>query len=363
MTIHLTESATLHPLLLPAGADAAPTDEIRAYADVRNRSLLETTGRDDDALSAAALLPVLYSSRASRKRQWFVMDAGEMVGCMAVDMLQDASADTAIAVIALLRSHWRQGIGTAALAVLETELRAAGVRALLGWAEHHGDQTNSLHSPTGFGAVPRDATAEFLENRGFALEQVERASELVWSAETHTRLTRSLNVAQEHARDYRVVQWVLPTPPEFVDGYAWMKSRMSTDVPDAELGIPEEVWDAERVAELEQRQAAKGFTIQVTAAEHIAGGELCAFNELAINLCEPAGTTHQYDTLVLAGHRGHRLGTLVKTAGLLRWHDRYPQSPRVITYNAEENRPMLSINETIGFAPMSYEGAWKKDLT
>lgn len=363
MSIHLTATATLHPLVLPARADAAPTNEIRTYADVRNRSILETTGREDDFLSADELLPVLYSSRASQKRQWYVTEAGEMIGCVAVDMLQDADADTSIATVALLRSNWGKGIGTAALAALETELRAAGMRTVLCWVQHQDDGTEYLQAPTGFGAIPRDHTAEFLDRRGFTLVQVERASEFVWAEDTLPRLLASLASAQEHASDYRVVQWLLPTPAEFIDGYAWMKSRMSTDAPDAELNSPEEIWDAARVGELEQRQAAKGFVIQVTAAQHIATGELCAFNELAIRQSDTGSTSHQYDTLVLAGHRGHRLGMLVKAAGLIGWHEKFPESPRVITYNAEENRPMLDINEAIGFTPISYEGAWKKNLT
>ena len=150
--------------------------------------------------------------------------------------------------------------------------------------------------------------------------------------------------------------------PEYVDGYAWMKSRMVTDAPSAGLEFDEETWDAARIAEHDSKYTDSGRTIQVTAAQHIATGELCAFNELVVGK-DRTEASHQEDTLVLKEHRGHKLGTLVKCAGLLSWRDIAPDSPRVITYNAEENRPMLDINEAIGFVPISYEGAWKKVLS
>ncbi|WP_309064451.1 GNAT family N-acetyltransferase [Microbacterium sp.] len=365
MSIPLPAGATLHPLELPARADAGTSPLIREYAAVRNATILESTGRDDDALTAEELLPTLYTTPDQERRQWYVELDGRIVGCCALDILKDDGGRMALAIVALLDEVAGRGIGSAAYAHVERIARDAGVRSLLHWSEHHDDGPGRtpLASPTGFGTVPADRSARFLAANGYRLEQVERASALVWTDGTAAHLSALRDEAARHATEYRVVQWTLPTPSEWVEGYAWMKSRMSTDVPDADLGLPEEVWDADRVARHEERYAQKGWTVLVTAAQHVGTGELCAFNELAMTAANPASATHQHDTLVLADHRGHRLGMLVKTAGLLGWRQRHPLSPKVITYNAEENRPMLSINEAIGFTPVAYEGAWKKDLT
>ena len=173
---------------------------------------------------------------------------------------------------------------------------------------------------------------------------------------------RLLAEATAASPDYRVVQWSAPTPAEYVDGYGWMKSRMVTDAPAAGMEFDEEVWDAARVARHDALYTDADRLLLVTAAQHIETGELCAFNELVVGK-DRTEASHQEDTLVLKDHRGHRLGTLVKCAGLLAWRDLVPDSHRVLTYNAEENRPMLDINEAIGFAPIAYGGAWKKVLT
>src|SRR5690606_9165237 len=101
-TLPLPARATLHPLELPARADAGPTPTVRQYADTRNASILETTGRDDDALSGEALLPLLYSSPDRERRQWHIDLDGEMIGCCALDIVQDDHGQTALVTVALL---------------------------------------------------------------------------------------------------------------------------------------------------------------------------------------------------------------------------------------------------------------------
>jgi hypothetical protein len=93
----------------------------------------------------------------------------------------------------------------------------------------------------------------------------------------------------------------------------------------------------------------------------VPSGRLVAYSVLSVPR-QPHRAVQQYATLVLREHRGHRLGMLVKVANLAHLAATYPGHPSILTFNAEENRHMLAVNESLGFAPIAYEGAWRKDL-
>ena len=161
---------------------------------------------------------------------------------------------------------------------------------------------------------PRGPSRTLLPQRTATRSNRWSASARSTSEPRPTRLEELLADARTAAAGYRVVQWSPPTPDEFVDGYAWMKSRMSTDAPAGALEFDEETWDAARLARHDSTYTDGGRLMLVTAAQHIETGALCAFNELVIGPDRTAAS-HQEDTLVLKEHRGHRLGMLVKCAG------------------------------------------------
>ncbi|KAA9086910.1 GNAT family N-acetyltransferase [Microbacterium radiodurans] len=357
----ITARLELRPLRIPETIDGPDAADFCEMVRVRNLVYREITGGDDDTARPDELLPHYRPSPDETRFSWLAVWDGRVVGRVGLDIPHEAGSDTAYGLIELLREVHGLGIGSQAAALIEQTARKRGRHVLQTYAEHPDEPGDRLSAPTGYGDIPRDHAARFLLRHGYTLEQINRKSVL--------DLTGSAAVVDEHlargtaaAADYRVVHWNAPTPPEFVEGYAWLKSRMSTDAPAAGLDVDEETWDAARVARHDARYIDADQTLLVTAAQHVETGELAAFNELMIS-SDRSGATHQHDTLVAAGHRGHRLGMLVKCAGLVAWREIAPGSPRVVTYNAEENRPMLDINEAIGFRPLSYEGAWKKVLS
>ena len=129
--------------------------------------------------------------------------------------------------------------------------------------------------------------------------------------------------------------------------------------PSAGLGEPLDVWSAERFASKEALLLDAPMQLVTAAALHEPSGTLAGFTRLSApnNLAQAVG---QWDTIVLREHRGHRLGMLLKVANLQLLDERAPGHPSVLTWNAEENRPMLAVNEAMGFTPTRYNGEWQK---
>jgi RimJ/RimL family protein N-acetyltransferase len=127
-----------------------------------------------------------------------------------------------------------------------------------------------------------------------------------------------------------------------------------------DLEFEPEAYPPERIRAQEQIAAAAGRTRYTTVAQ-APDGECVAYTELVVPAHDP-GRVYQWGTLVAPGHRGHRLGLAVKVHNLRWLQQERPDLRFVTTFNAEVNRPMIEVNERMGFRPVERSAELKLQL-
>lgn len=354
---------TVSPVVVPDSLESADGATFIAFLQVFNTALEQDLGLDHLKWIPAEELPAWQATEYERRSGFLARVDGHPVGALSLMIPQEDGATELEFDLLVLPEARGRGIEEALLERLLDEARRSGRSVVQTYTLHRLDTAHErLPAASGFGSVPIDEHTAFFRDQGFALEQVERNSTLDLSAPmdaVQALLDESLAFAGD---EYRIVAWTAPTPERWREGIAFVRSRMSTDVPTAGVVWTEEKWDPERVTARDRRHQEAGLTLSVAAAEHVPSGQLVAYSELMLGQ-DPTRPSDQWGTLVVREHRGHRLGMIVKCANLLRWRELAPASPFVTTFNAEENRPMLEVNERIGFTPLTLAGAWKRALS
>lgn len=355
-----TGTMSLQVSTLRHSAGSAPTvADLEAFADLDRRTMLSLFG-DDDLADTAATLGTAFNEQNYRRKVLLLAREGERaLGGLWLGMPLKDNTTSANASFALDPERDPAPTVAALWEALLTEVRAEGRGTVQVWASHASTPDAEQVIPRSrTGSVPRDRLATVLLELGLTLEQVERHS-IARVEEALGLAAAELPAARQTAGSaYRTFGWVGSTPPELREALARLMARMSTDVPSADLEIEPEVWDADRVTEIDRIAEQVGRTRVMTVAEHVGSGELVAYTVVDLPGDKPA-VGYQEDTLVHADHRGHRLGMLVKAENLRRIVEHSPAVRRLHTWNADENEHMLAINVALGFRPVSNEGAWQ----
>jgi len=356
------DAFTIEEIPLPADlADDPHAPDFLTTVEIRNICEELGYGTPDVRVTPEKLLA--YWSDPYEPHRLFVARVGDRV--VARGMYETLLDETSTAAWVDVRVHpdFRgRGIGAAMAERLEQLARSENRTHLIVYIVSPDGPGERIEPPTGSGSLPAANTeVRFLVGRGYRLEQVVRASRLPLPLDADD-LDARLGTVTAHAGDAFVVHsWTGATPVEFRDDIAALNTRMSTDAPQSGLDEPEDVWTAQRLAEHEAHTTADGTVLLTSAVMHVDEGRLVGFTQLALPT-EAGRPVDQYDTLVLKEHRGHGLGMLLKLANLVLLQREHPGFPAVTTWNADENRHMLAVNEALGFVPMGYEGAWRLDL-
>lgn len=288
-------------------------------------------------------------SRTIERRAFLLRDGDVVVGSASLALPLKDNTHVAHLDIDVPPDHRRRGIGSAALAFLETEAVTAGrttAQADTSWRYALGSD--------GAGAPGR----EFARRHGYtlALGDVQNRLALPLDPALLDRIDADIAAA---LGGYTIRSWVGPVPDDVVEGWAILDASIDTEAPSGDLDIEPAKPDVESIRENEallvQQNRLSIGTVALTPQ-----GEAAAYTQLVVSGDD--GNAYQWGTLVRRSDRGHRLGTAVKIANLRLLQHTAPQARAVFTYNAESNAHMLAVNALLGFAPTERMGELQKRL-
>ena len=336
-----------------------------AAAELSNLVERVLWGNDDHYYSPQARYESSQPNEYEERVTFVARDGGVVVvGKAVIDIPLTDNLGTCYVFVAVHPDYRGRGIGSRLYRTLEDHARGIGRATIMAWTDEpagfDASPDNVLVPATGAGTFPRHcATTALALRNGFQLAQIDRCS--VLTLETSVPRADALAQSAQAAAgpDYELVQWRDRCPEDLVEQYALLRQTMSTDVPMGDLDWEEEVWDAARIRESEDRLLRSGGHSLVRAVRHRPTGLLAGHTILEYQPENPE-VVSQDDTLVLRAHRGHRLGMWLKAANLLAVPSVWPEAQRVYTWNAEENAHLLAVNVEMGFVPAGYTAAWQK---
>ncbi|MDQ3481681.1 MAG: GNAT family N-acetyltransferase [Actinomycetota bacterium] len=231
-----------------------------------------------------------------------------------------------------------RGVGTAILTAIVAAMRERGRDTLIIEAHKPLDEETS-------------AGWSFLSHRGFkpGILDVHRVLDLPVPAD---RLDELGAAAAPFHPEYQLVTWQGVVPAEFVQGVCSLQGAFNSEAPMGELDLEPEVWTEKRLRDKEERLLAMGRVETATVAL-APDGTVAALTEMMITE-SGRGSVFQGGTLVLRPYRGHRLGIATKVASLRRFQSSFPDARMVHSWNAEENGPMVAINDALGFRAVEH---------
>jgi len=228
--------------------------------------------------------------------------------------------------------HRRRGIGTAVLDEVERRVRALGRQR----------PVVEVYAPAG----GRSPGQEFAEARGYAVANRE-AMKAVRLADSEPTWPALDQLVAPHLGAHRIVTWRDRCPDALVEGFGSALSRTMSLVPQGELDLDDSEFTVERLRAIEERRVAIGLAT-IESAAVTAGGVVVGLTGLRVHLADPR-VAHVSVTMVLPGHRGHRLGLALKLASHRALRVEEPACELVATSNADVNAHMNAINDALGY--------------
>jgi len=298
------------------------------------RLLRHQETKPDDEFTANELVEksMKQTNPMAREYRFLVKDGNEVIGSLSLGVLREdsegyeANKNLLQASGALLPQYRSKGLGDALLKVLyEIALKEDKSTIIIPSSEE-----------AGIGYLKRIGAKVAMDSAENRLEFSEIDWELVesWVAEGEQRNpTTSLRTWSR-------------IPDEEIDKYSIVLTEVNNQQPLDDMDVNDMIMSSDIIREREDQLHELGADF-ITMVTQEADGAISGLTEM---IKIPGKKQLQQElTGVQEQYRGRGLGKWLKAAMLLYIRDKYPDTTRISTGNANSNAPMLSINERLGF--------------
>lgn len=237
----------------------------------------------------------------------------------------------------------RRGHGSALLAELLQRTLAAGRKTI--WLGVAADDEGSQ---------------AFLERHGFRYANPDARRRQVLAEVDSAHVDRLFAEAEARAADYELQRLSPPYDDDLLADLVEVTAAIN-DAPMGELTFEDEVFDLQRLRDLETARSGRGDRGYRVVARHRETGEIGGHTVVSLHPDRPT-FGGQGDTAVARNHRGHRLGLLLKI-DMMRWlAEAEPQLEVIETWNQAGNDFMISVNESLGYRLNRIFQLWERNL-
>ena len=363
----LAGEVRIEQLFIPNSIDAPDAADFLAAVEVGRKVRMQTWGSDD--LAYAPLEKLLELDDPYERQVILVAKVdGEIVGTADIALPLTDNLDLAEFTLDILPEYQGKGVGRQLLEAAEGFARDEGRSMILIDTNHpgaslHEFEPEQLVPGSGQGFVPLGSReVEFARRTGYTLQHIEQFSSCALPLDS--KLVAELEAEAEEANNgrYRLHHWTDRCPERWLESVAALENQAGGDA--LPVGGSEEdgmVFDARILREAEDVTIAQGRRTVVTAVEHIASGTLVGLTTISV-LAQRQDVVFQDDTVVLQEHRGNKLGLLIKVSNMERLTEQFPDARVIYTWNAPENRYLLTVNRQLGFTTAGVTGIWQKEL-
>ena len=197
---------------------------------------------------------------------------------------------------------------------------------------------------------------DFWTRLGAELRYSERESSLDMAAVDAGLMDKWIDAAPS---GFRLLHWTQPCPEELLHRLVAATNAMN-DAPTDDLDMADTIVNTAMLEGEIAARAALGLHYRGILAV-TDQGDTAAATEVVVNT-HRLECSWQWNTVVLAPYRGHRIGRWMKAAMWKRLRCEEPEVTRLHTGNAGSNSYMLAINDEMGYRPTHTEVCYQADL-